>query len=255
MSVVGVSTAQNNQQLTVQFSTASLEIPFKVVDDDSAVMPLLPDTSFLATAYGDAYIFPLIDGGQGCATNSINACATNTNNKTNVAFQLNNVTNNGNTILAAMTVPNGLESDSNRADSFWIAYVLSAYQAASDPTQNSGFPATPRDDGDPDDDDQANQAAQNPQSPLGGVTNQISGQGSLVFVETVRDQDHMYGFGVPSMPRVVAHEIGHQCGLPDRSAPAHGLMTADLYNNAAVRFNADDITALKTRVKSCGVQP
>ena len=239
---------------TAQITVSNLAIPFSLVDDDQAVMPTLPDTSFLATAYGDAYIFPLIDGGQGCATNATNACATNANNKTIVAFQLNNVTNNGNTILAAMTVPNGLESDANRADNFWVTYVLSAYQAASDPTQNSGFPASPRDDGDPDDTDQANQNAQNPQSPLGGVTDQLNGKGSLVFVETVRDQDHMYGYAVPSMPRVVAHEIGHQCGLPDRVAPAHGLMTADIYNNAAVRLNADDIKALKARVKSCGVQ-
>src|SRR5260370_5578259 len=145
----------------------------------------MPDTSYLAAAYADAYILPIVDGGQGCNHND-NSCIHNSKNKMNVAFKWNNVTPPVQVITTAISVADALESDSNRVNDFWIAYVLAAYQPASDPTQNAG--GGQRDDNDPNDPDLQN--PQNLQSPLGGVTNALSGTGALVFIETLRDQDN-----------------------------------------------------------------
>lgn len=219
MTIVGTSSVTS----TVEVAGAGLRIPYSAVDDDSAVMPTMPDTTYMVTPYADAYLLPLIDGGGKLA-----------NNKTNVAFALNVDGSTNVAIAAAYNVPNGLESDGNRTDHFWVAYILAAYQS------NTAVNAIGRADNDP-----------NSEAALGGVCDSTSRKGALIFVEEVRDQDAEIAAVVPSAPRTVAHEIGHEFGLPDRVA-GNGLMSPDLYNNAGVRFSAADLAAIRAHIKGPG---
>jgi hypothetical protein len=94
------------------------------------------------------------------------------------------------------------------------------------------------------------QADNDPDSEVaqGGIT---SGNrlGSIIFIEDNRDQDAELQYAVPTPPRMIAQEIGHQFSLDDAGS---GLMSSDFYNNPAVRFRNADIAALRRRIHSPG---
>jgi len=50
--------------------------------------------------------------------------------KTNVPFKLNIQSDSTIVLDSALRATNALESDASRADDFWIAYVLAAYQGS-----------------------------------------------------------------------------------------------------------------------------
>jgi len=94
-----------------------VDIPFELVDDDAAMMPELPDTSLLQEKYAPAYILPVVDGAGG-------------SNSQTVPFKLNLNTDSSVALDAELDASGALESDANRADDYWVAYVLAAYQGA-----------------------------------------------------------------------------------------------------------------------------
>lgn len=216
---------------TAQITVSNLAIPFSMLDDDQAVMPTPPDTSYLAIAYGDAYMLPVIDGGGSLA-----------NNQNNLPFILNvntKDTNPDGTFAFSNTWkgPGGFQSEANRSDSYWIVYALAGYQPGPGPNTNPSN----RTDGDPD----SLQA-------LAGISDH---DGALIFVETARDVDHfIHNQLAPSLPRVLAHETAHECGLIDTNPTGQNdLMSSDLYTNLA-RFVPIDIAYLKKNIHSCGLQ-
>lgn len=229
MSVTAVNVAQNAVTVSAWGS-----VPFELVDDDGATMPVEPDISLLESKYRAAYIFPISDEG-----------GTKGNNKKNVPFKakFDSPTDS----FDSLTATNGLESDKDRADDFWILYFQSAYQGRPfEPTNQRG-------DGDPD--------GELPNS-TGGNAPAIQGQsskGSYAFVEVRRDWDRL-GFA-GSLALTNTHESAHQFGLhdcyPTASDPTRkctdplDLMGQGLYDPGA-RFSMKDLNNLRNRVKSPG---
>jgi hypothetical protein len=229
-------TAVNAAASTVQIPPGALRIPFMLRDDDSAVMPTMPDLSHMPVAFADAYVLPVADGAGDPAFN-----------KDNVPFRTHVIGAQATMVAdlaAALALPNAMESLGNRTDVYWGAYVLAAYQSSSG-LIDFGTPGNPdpRSDNDP-----------NSENALGGVALPgpvFASRGALVFIEELADQDFEFGGQIvtPTLPRVVTHEVGHLFGLPDRP-PGGGVMSNDFYGNADVRFIAEDINTIRSRVQS-----
>jgi hypothetical protein len=221
MTVAGVGmTIQSVTGPTVKVVQLA-DIPFELVDDDLAVMPHLPDTSLLQDKFSPAYIQPVIDGG-----GDMN------NNKTNVAFKRNITATTNAGLEAEITVPRALESDGNRTDYFWVAYVLTAYQSHTNPSMGIG-----------------NRADQDPNQEIAlrGVTTQLNGKGAIIFFEEERDAGALTTI-YESLD--VVHEISHEFGLPDRSGSSTDIMSSTF--NLNVGFIPGDLDTLRKRVKSPG---
>lgn len=224
--------AVNPAASTVQIPPLDLRIPFMLRDDDSAVMPTMPDVSHMPVAFADAYVLPVVDGAGNPAFN-----------RDNVGFSTHVIHSQATRdadLAAALALPGAMESLGNRTNVYWGAYVLAAYQSSSGPI-DFGIPGNPdlRSDNDPDG-----------ESALGGVAS-LLGRGVLVFIEELVDQDSEFVGHVvaPTLPRVVTHEVGHLFGLPDRGLGG-GVMGPDLHNNADVRFIPADINTIRSRVQS-----
>lgn len=227
LKVAGVSmtvSAINSATASVTVS-ALVDIPFELVDDDLTTMPNFSDTSLMEAKYKPAYILPIFDGG-GAATN----------NKNNVAFKLNCLSDTTPQIDAQLRVANAMESDGNRADDFWVVYLLAAYQSIAFTTATN-----PRTDNDSDD-----------ESALGGVT---SGNliGSLIFLEDLRDEEHE--MTIVETAATVAHESAHQFGVEDCPG-SHACDVLDLmgvdFSNPNSKFSDFDLNYLKSRIHSPG---
>lgn len=221
MSITAVNVADSSVTIA-----ALADIPVALLDDDANGLPQLPDTSLMDVKYAPAYILSVVDGG-----------GTNANNKQTVAFTLNLQSNTTTQINTAITVTNALESDGNRADSFWIAYVLGAFQG-------SPFVVGARGDNDA-----------NAEDALGGIT---SGTllGSIVFIEELRDEEQESS--ITETAATTAHEVAHQFGLADCgdasnpcAATIHDLMGTDFYQSDS-RFSDADLNRLRSRIKSPG---
>jgi hypothetical protein len=212
-----------------------VNLPYELVDDDMtpqltprAVMPHDLNTSAniraLEEKYADGYILPVIDGG---------GMGMESNNKQTIPFKLNITATETDDVekeFDPTLVPGTFESRNNRDISYWVAYVLAAYQSHPDPKKDP----LERGDGDPD-------------SEIAKTG--ISASGSIIFLEEVRDEDRQ--FGSHREANLVVHEIGHQFQLPDRGKGG-GLMSIDLLDPAA-RFIPDDINNLRCRFLSPGV--
>jgi hypothetical protein len=208
------------------FTTRNMRIPYKARDDDDQeLLPCFPDQTFMAKAYGPAYIHPVPDGGGNSSNNSLK-----------VPFVLNTDVTTKAKRREAVRATNALQSGTNRANTFWVGYILKAYQSNAAPALDD------RSDNDPDS-----------EFRWGGVATDFSGIGALVFTEEVRDVRKERNFPVGLEARIAAHEIAHQFGLPDRRGANNGLMSPELNTNASVRFNADDISCLRSREPSPGV--
>jgi len=193
-------------------------------DDDTQVMPEMPDTGLMQQAYAAAFIAPIVDGGGNPA-----------NNKDNVSFQLN-VPWTAQAFFAQIEADNGLESNGNRSAAFWIAYVQGAFQ-----------PNTEKD-GDPN--SEAGRA--------GGTPSPLPKKGSLVFLETAKDVARQCGFAEVQVfvQRVVAHEIAHQFNVGDEQGPRRSMMHALDVHDPNVpeggQFNESQRLTLRTREQSPG---
>jgi hypothetical protein len=155
------------------------------------------------------------------------------NNKQTIPFKLNMTVNTNKEVddqFDPNLVPGTFESRGSRLNSYWIAYVLVAYQANPDPKKDFER----RGDGDP-----------NSENGRAGIT----ASGSIIFWEGMKDRDRQVGSNRES--NLVVHEIGHQFGLPER-APGGGLMSIDLLNPAA-RFIPEDANNIRCRFLSPGL--
>jgi len=176
-----------------------------------------------ANVYAPAYIRPVYDGG-GSASN----------NNGNVSFVLN-VANNTTGILNQINL--GRSSGANESDNFWVAYVQVAYQPEAltdfDPNTESSTGGYTIVNGDTDD-----------VSSSAGVP--IGGDGSLVFIETMRDRVRFPGSILDTI--TAPHEVGHQFGLKGDAA-GFGIM----FNSSEPPVFVDrHLNVLRWRVKSPG---
>jgi hypothetical protein len=193
--VVGVAfTITTNTTNTVTVGGAPA-VPFILRDDDDETLLPYPNPpiSFFQTILEPAYVKLINDGGGSL-----------TNNKQTVQF-VANVYNPD----AAMNLPNAFESSGARGNDFWIVWVCSAFQPITTPGEN--YQTTDlgkRADGDSDSEVELVAIA-----PYGGA---------LLFKETIRDGGAaLYGLSVGDLePPLVAHELGHSFGLPDRHLDA-----------------------------------
>jgi len=158
-------------------------IPVEIRDDDENILPQFGDVTGLAGPFSEAYILPLEDGGTDPA-----------NNQVQVVF----LANGAEPALADASMRQDTPQFAER-DSFWVAYLSTAYQWAidrdNDPESESAISGFTR----------------------GAVSNTVVASGadaSWVFLETMRD---VTASAVPLDPgyvaRVTVDELGHQMGL------------------------------------------
>lgn len=210
------------------FNTVATELfglPYELRDDDTTGLPKDPDFSLTADLFGDAYIFPVFDGG-GLLSNI----------RRDLRFKLNVPAAPALVLRMAFEVEGALQSEGARSDSFWIAYLLEAFQPHPDPARD----AMARADNDPD-----------AEETLSAGSDDLPSTGSAVFLETLLDQDREFGF-VGTEGRAVPHEIGHQFGLDERPA-GFGIMSPDVFI-PKTRFHPEDLNLLRLRVASPGVR-
>ncbi len=152
----------------------SVESSFTLKDDDgiSGDVPG-PDTSLLEKVFAPAYVLPVFDG-----------VGERSNNNGDVSFDLN-IEEDPTEIKGQFGAGKNSPASS---DDYWTVYIQSAYQGPLDR------------DSDPD-------SETNPSLGITGMFTTGNSNGSLVYIETIRDVNHS-GLNHPQS-WVVAHEIGH----------------------------------------------
>jgi len=228
-----VFNVHKNQINVVEVKHSNVTLNFTGLhdDDDDAVLPYdiaansAAIEALLNSKYGAAYIAATIDGGGSPA-----------NNKLTVPFRLNVDTTSSAAMIKVLKSANALESDGARANDFWVAYVLMAFQGH--PYDPDTAPTDPR--GDNDD---------NAEVALGGVVPFLNAIGGFVFVEELRDEQ--VELGINSLIPTIGHEIAHEFGLEDCNSCPGDFMGPDYYLPTS-RFSAADIDRLRARNKSPG---
>jgi hypothetical protein len=210
-----------------------INIPYWVKDDDSALSPRYPDLTVFCDIVQDAYVVVKTDGGG----RGVSFC------KSTVPFAANVDGETPPGINLTVNLPDAFESEANRLDRFWVAYILSVFQNRTD---TSG-PLT-RGDSDP-----------NSEPGLGGVNGggAMGTRAALVIQETNLEYKQACGW-TPAhanliWARAAAHELGHQFGAPDRSVGT-GIMSVDLYNAGNVRFCTRDLNIIRADAASPGAR-
>ena len=166
-------------------------IPFLLHDDDDTLLPHLPDTGLMTRKFAPAFIFPFVDGG-----------GNSSNNKQTIGFSVNVDGTSHAALDSEFNLPGAFESQGNRATNYWIAYIMTTYQAQTakdyDPNISSEW---------------------GPQGVNGGGTSYR--RGALLFRESLRDYCQQVSVNAAVMAdferRAVVHEIGHQFGCDDNT--------------------------------------
>jgi hypothetical protein len=141
--------------------------------------------------YAPAYVVPIVDGGGD--TNNI---------KQTIAFNANVDATTHAAIDTELNKFGAFESEGNRAGNYWIAYIMTTYQAQTakdyDPDGTNEWGA---------------------QGVNGGGTS--GRRGALLFRESLRDYSQQMSVSSSGMAdlerRAVVHEIGHQFGCADNT--------------------------------------
>ena len=120
-----------------------------------------------------------------------------------------------------------MESDANRSDGFWIAYVLIGFQAGT------------KDDFDP-----------HPEDSFTGITSSLRGGECFICIEQIVDIDRHYAYPQSIDEHIknsITHEVGHELGLGHKNGMIMGAM-----GNGAKSFHPKDQAILRSQVKSPG---
>lgn len=203
-------------------------------DDEGEDVNALSDTfSWIQTSdnpsenvFAPAYIMPIRDGG---------GPPNNSNDESDAIFDLNVPANFPG--AEALFRP---QSEQHENDAFWVVYLLIAYQGQEDRDADPNF-----------------------EKKGGGITfaldsdsvsskeevDELGGDGSLVFLETMRDVDANSSTNSPFdfRKRAVPHEIGHQLGLAGDTGPQWGIMND---TGTPVVFVPAHLNILRWRVHS-----
>ena len=226
-------TAVNAGASTV--TAASLNIAAEVRDDDNrSILPKVGDLAHLITVLEQTYMVVLDDGGGNAS-----------NNQQNSGF-LANLPG-----TSAATDEVSFQRQAGGTDNFWVGYLLMSYQMETSSDNDPNLTAT------------------GGESGTGGVvwgfTSNTAvakgGQGTQVFVETVRDR-LAAGALAGLEQRVTAHEFGHQMGLNHwdtgepgvPGAPGSNLMLRTMQStpNASAMLAPAHKHLIRSRVKSPG---
>jgi hypothetical protein len=220
-----------NAAATTLVTKTKVTVLFDAYDDDlnadgtnKAGLARFPDTSLMAPSFNPVDMFPVIDGGGDLA-----------NDTKDVPFLANIPADNDAAVAATFKIG----SAANEKNTFWIVYLLAAFQH------------TTNEDNDPN-----NEAGTGGivATPGGGTTLSTTmvvrgAQGTDVYLETDRDRVAA-GATAGLEQRVVVHETGHQFGLAHNT----GIMTASLQTIPAggFVFSNNDQALLRDRIKSPG---
>ncbi|MBI3818533.1 MAG: hypothetical protein HY286_07575 [Planctomycetes bacterium] len=201
--------------ITVVTLTTKAKLDFVAVDDDTT--NLLPENALanmglMISAYRGAYIWPVFDGGgMGTGvetTDRPSAANTPVDFDPNIEIPPD--------VIAEMEYFYGIQSDANERDTFWVAYVLSAYQFATSW------------DNDPTPDSQGAVGGAVIDADVDKVVAKRGGKGCGVYLETIDDRLNKVADDKKADPgleaRVAAHEIGHQFGLAHDSDGINGFV-------------------------------
>jgi hypothetical protein len=193
-------------------------------DVDTRVSTRL-DLTAAATAFADAYILVVDDGGGPPSS------GTPGNSGVGVDF----VANKGAQALEADVIAQGVaQSAASEPPNYWIGYVSTAHQGG-DRTADADPNAEGADCG---------QAFAN----MSTVQGASGGNTAWVFVETIHDR-----FGVSGSQKVqiaTAHELGHACGLADTINTVGGGLMEPLLEAAGPTFIGRDANLLRCRIVS-----
>jgi hypothetical protein len=193
-------------------------------DDDTRVSTRL-DLTAAATAFADAYILVVDDGGGPPSS------GTPSNSGVGVDF----VANKGAQALEVDVIAQGVaQSAASEPPNYWIGYVSTAHQGG-DRTAD----AEPNSEGADCGEVFANTSTF--QGASGGNT-------AWVYVETIHDC-----FGVSGSQKVqiaTAHELGHACGLADTINTVGGGLMEPLLEAAGPTFIGRDANLLRCRIVS-----
>jgi hypothetical protein len=222
----------NNSLVTLRGDSAE---QVTVLSDTFDLMKSVDDP--IQNVFAPAFMIPIFDG-----------AGKTTNNDNNIQFFLN-VPSSTNLPFAAINTKR--DATNSESDDYWVVYLLIGYQS-----------------GEPDDFDPNDGAV------VGGVSPRVvncqfcisdiiptscgslppvpkGSDGSLVFVETMRDFDANVDRTIFPNPdfrtRSVPHEVGHQMGLAG-DKQNFGIMTGD----EPPKFAPSHINILRWRVKSPG---
>jgi hypothetical protein len=212
-----------------------------LTDDDSLVQPAVADLGLVSgdvaetNLFWDAYISPVLDGGGGNF------------NDDNVLFAFN-VPANSDSRSSLVLDHFGSRTSGNQQDGYWIVYILSAFQSATNMDIDAAGEAVV----------ECGMAL-----TLGIGDNPDHGAfwnaGSIVFMECVRDAMDDWGFSSEDaslwLRQTIAHEFGHQFGCEHSDDGIMGNYAQGQEPNAGLRFSLPTIERLRSCVKGPGVNP
>lgn len=219
--------------MSTPVAAGDLGMPATVVDDDTATLPHTPNASIavLNAKYHGCYLEFTENAATRDLTNTFTATLENSSAK------IRDV---------------GMENaDLTASDIFWVARVVTCYQPHHTTRQLGILPNASQKDGDPD-----SRYHVHPGSSLQGdqdvilgwtVNSTFSENVSVILYETMLDAVRQFG-GFPGIgfmePYVIAHEIGHQFGLPDIPAGSATLMQP--YDGMDYDLSAVEIGAVRS---------
>ncbi len=226
-----------NIDKTIEIS--SLAIPFKIYDDDVENFSLNLDMNLINSAYNEAFIQVIKDGGIG------------TINNTNDMDLIYNIHSEFPIEQEVMDDWNKINSQRNSKnfenDNFWISYGLGAYQGDnvfdSDPNYEYNYVLN----------------GLTHDNEIGTINDKLNNENvakgyelCAIFLETIRETDG-------NVSTIFAHEIGHQLGLshgnlegkiPEFTEDTMGLMTPlTITSNSLIPRHAN---LLRSRIKTPG---
>jgi len=184
-------------------------------DDDTKVMPAVPDTGKIDSIFAACYIKHAIDAPGG---------------SNNVNFDLNV----GGATTTNTDIDNAVArgSGDSEANGYWVAYLLGGYQAGydedNDPDSENGTP---------------------------GITTDDTFQENIIFLEAIVNMAAEHSWNATTVEQVtVVHELGHQV-LENSNHTENTIMADNVPDVMAnEKFSDADIATIRGKVSSPGFE-